>query len=827
MWRQNRLSSITLCKSHPAAIVSYMDFSDQTQTILRNIRLRHRLKPGVACWRVAGSLIFVGGFALAGSVLADERLQPRAADIDWRSRHQLSSEQQAVLPAYCEGSYVKQPTVSRNDVNNAGNLPIHAWAQKVYYEHEKSARLEGQVELTQGPFRVEGESAVLDQQANMSRLTGGIRFRGPGLLLTGNDIEYSLATGEFELNMASYLIHSWEIRGDAKRIERPAPDILIIEEGSYTTCAPNDDAWSLKAERIELDRAEGVGEAKHVTFRVKDVPVLYFPWFSFPIDDRRKSGFLYPQIGTSNVDNGLYLSTPYYLNLAPNYDMTLSPQYVGGRGLFNEVQGRYLNAYGQTDLEVGYIADDEAYAEEYPSGDSERWALNLQNESYWSRGWQASIDYNVVSDNDYLSDLNRTLRIDNETHLDREARVYYANAHWQFTGLLHGFQTVDGDVAEADEPYSRLPELWLKGQSEWRYLSFEWQSEYIYFWRDNENLSGSDRVNGSRLRHQPKVALPLEATWGYLTPSIKLDHTDYWLDDQGDDDSHIGRTVPFYALDTGLYFDKYLTIRDRAFKHSIEPRLFYVYSPATEQGDIPDFDTSLKSFNYSLLFSDNRFIGGDRVADNNRLSLGITTRFTEEKTGIDRAIISLGQVYYFEDREVDLNGEGGSSKSDSPWAGELTYRPSERIDLSVSGLWDESSHQTAEGATRFRLHSKDYDYILNLGHRFKRGADALEQTDVSTVFPLSEQVSVFGRWLYDLQDDRTIGTLSGLEYRSCCWRVQLLAESHLNNDDEIDHSILLRFELRGLGTVGESARELDNAIPGYFNREQVWSGHQN
>ncbi len=752
-----------------------------------------------------------------------------AAEIDWRPVAQMTDEQRKGVPSYCEGGYVV-PSYLSPDASNASatpsEVPINASAQNATYDADQTIRLEGDIEIIQAPYKLTGKSATLNQGTQQANVGGGIELRSPGLLLTGSEARYDMSSGTFEVDNASYLAHEQGLRGDSEKISRPSEQVMVIETGTITRCDPNDKAWSIAASEIKLDHETGVGTAEHVRFRIQDVPVFYIPWMTFPIDDRRKSGFLYPSFGSSNVGRGISMSTPYYFNLAPNYDATLTPQYIHGRGLYTELEARYLNSFGTSTLDLGYINEDEEYVKDFPNKDGERWGLSFENSSRLAPGWSSFIDYNVVSDDDYVDDLVRTLSIASSTHIDKKGQISYADDVWQFEGLVQGYQTIDSTIAEADKPYSRLPELNLIG--EWGNDDFDWAlgSQYIYFYRDGEQLTGDDKVYGSRLRIKPTLSMPMEALWGYLTPSIKIDHTDYLLEDRDTEEDHISRTVPFTTLDTGLYFDRPFQLGVQDYNQTLEPRLFYVYSPEVEQDDIPDFDSSLTSFRYSQLFSDDRYNGGDRVGDNNRLTLGLTTRFTEESTGIDRAVFSIGKIYYFEDRVVTLDGEGDSTESESPYAGEFTLQPLPGLDLAVSGLWDDQEYKTIEGSSRVSFHTEDYGYVLNLGHRYKKQDSPLEQTDISTIFPLTDQISLFGRWLYDKKYTRTAGTLAGVEYRSCCWRAQLLSSSYLNDNDAangtLDHTIMFRIELKGLAGFGESADDLDEQVPGYISRESLY-----
>jgi len=785
----------------------------------------------------------------AGSVTAEPAVD--AALLDWRPRAELPSQQQVRIPIYCEGGYL-QPSYGRDgqlprrDLLSADTsvLPVFAGAENSNYSTGPEGgvvELSGQVEIEQGNYWLSGSHAVYHEASQSAEVRDGVTVRGPSLLVTGDRAHYDANTGYFELSNGSYLVHDLELRGSADSISRPQPEQVLIENGVYTTCPPREEDWSLKASRILLDREEGFGTAHHAVLRVEDIPIFYVPYMTFPIDDRRKSGFLYPSVGTSNVGRGGFLSTPYYFNLAPNYDATYTPSYIHGRGLHSELEGRHLNEFSRTEARVGFIGSDDEFVREYPGSSAQRWGLDIENEITVGDNWYSELDFNAVSDDDYISDLARDLRISNDTHLERFWQLTYATENWAVQSLVQGFQTVDPVIADADRPYMRLPSLTFEGLWLTDDVEYELFSEYTYFWRNDENLTPRQQVKGNRLRFTPRVALPLQTVWGYFTPAVRLDHTSYLLDDvlPGEEDT-LHRTVPFYTVDAGIYLDRSLSLLGKNLNQSLEPRLFYVYSPERDQDDYPLFDTTLSTFSYNQLFRDDRFSGGDRVGDNNRLTLGLTTRFTELETGIERARLSLGQVYYFDDRNVGLRGRVAETRSDSVLAGEALLRPSSLLDIKVEGLWDPREQRTEQGATTLRFHSPDYAYLLNLSHRYisnyreghARPSGYLEQTDVSTIFPLTDRLSFIGRWLFNLPNHRTVGTLAGIEYRSCCWRLQVVAQSYLDDSDvnapsELDRSIFVRFLLKGLSGLGAgSGSDLGEAIIGYEAREQYLVGQE-
>ncbi|MBW0147670.1 LPS-assembly protein LptD [Marinobacter arenosus] len=772
-------------------------------------------------FRIGGCLVAV----VVGLASAQARAEsaPSAAEIDWRPRAQLPESARAQLPVFCEGGYL--PSGSGEGiggvvgVGDGQQAPLEASGLNARYEIDRVLYLEGNVRVKQGAFEVSGAQARYNQAESRVSVEGPLVSRGQGFLLTGENAQYNVDSGRFDINTATFLIHGAEMRGRAGSLTRLPDNQVDIRDGMLTTCGPEQNDWAIVASDIHLDQAEGFGTAKHLRLEVLDVPVFYWPWASFPIDDRRKTGFLYPEFGSSSAGSGGFVSVPYYLNLAPHYDATLTPQYIHGRGLFNEVEGRYLSPLGQTVLQVGYIGNDSAFKEENPGESGERWALDASTLARFGGGWTGYGDYSVVSDEDYLSDLNRSLEINQATHLQRRGGVRYRDRNQYFETYLNDYQTISDRIADVNKPYAQLPEVLYGTTRELGWLETGLESQYTVFYRDNENLSGLDRANGQRLRAIPELAVPLRALWGFSRPSVSVDYTRYELDDYILGDGSIDRTVPVVEWDNGLYFDRQSSLFDVPYNQTLEPRLYYAWADAdADQNDIPDFDTDIQTFRFDQLFEPDRFTGGDRVGDANQLTVALTSRFNDLLTGAERARFSLGQVQYFEDREVTLFGAGAGTRSRSPLAGEVVLNPLDTLEIRSSGLWDPESGETEEGRSQLVFHSEDYRYLASLGHTYSK--DEIEQSDVATVFPVSDRVSLIGRWVYDSRLDRTVGSLAGLEYNNCCWSVQVVHQNYLTDDRELESRVLFQVQLKGLGGSGGSSTPIADAIYGFDERER-------
>lgn len=749
---------------------------------------------------------------------------PSAAEMDWHPRSELPPAAQAALPVFCDGGYL--PGVSSvgdmplTEQPDTGSAPLQASALNARYQLDTELYLEGDVRLRQGTFQASGSAARFNQQSGELILQGPLVSRGNGFLLTGESALYATGSGQMDINAATFLLHGPELRGRAASLSRVGDNQVLITDGLITSCGPASNDWAVVASDIELDRAEGFGSARHVRLEVLDTPVLYWPYITFPIDDRRKTGFLYPRFGSSSAGSGAYLALPYYLNLAPHYDATLTPQYIHGRGLFTEAEGRYLSRFGESVLQLGYIRRDSDFRAETPGADGERWALDFSTRASFGAGWRGYGDFSVVSDEDYLSDLNLSLGIDQATHLQRRGGIRYQSEDHYFDAYLNGYQTIKERIAEENKPYAQLPEIVYAGTLDAGWLEASLESQYTWFYRDNETLAGLDRANGHRWRAIPEVALPMHALWGFSRPSVSLDYTRYQLEDYSLGKAHFDRTVPVFEWDNGLYFDRRSQFLEIPYNQTLEPRLYYAWADAeADQNHIPDFDTGIRSFRFEQLFRRDRFTGGDRVGDANQLTVALTSRFNDLLTGAERARVSVGQVRYFDDQDVSLFGSGAAGRSRSPLAAELVLNPIDYLEIRSSGLWDHETRETEEGRSQLLFHTGDYRYLASLGHTYSR-ADELEQTDIGTVFPVTDRLSAIGRWVWDSGLDRTVGTLAGLEYNNCCWSVQVVHQNYLTDDQQLDTRLLFRVELKGLGGSGGASDNIADAIYGYDERER-------
>lgn len=668
--------------------------------------------------------------------------------------------------------------------------------------------MQGDIRVQQGNRTIRSEQATLYEATNTATLQGNVTYREPGLLIVGDNAQANMETDETRFEAADYVLHQQGIRGSAISITRQPDTRINMQDASYTKCPPGDESWKINADEVVLNPEEGFGTAKHATLRIGDVPVFYYPYFTFPIDDKRRSGFLYPTIGYSDGD-GLELATPYYFNIAPNIDDTLTPHLYSSRGLSLDNELRYMNAYSHNVLSTAFLADDR-------KANRDRWLVDAQHRGSFN-GWRSNIDYNRVSDNDYFNDLNTGLTVDRQDHLDQLAEASYVQDNWTLTARAQSYQT----ITTATRPYRKLPQIALSGSqydlipntdSEFNYLA-----DFTSFERDNANLTGINRVNGQRAHLQPSISLPFRWPWAYVTPKATLWASQYSLDDQvSGQPSSINRTVGVFSVDSGLSFER--TVNNTGMIQTLEPRLFALYVPEENQGAIPNFDTAEYSFTYSSLFRENRFSGYDKIGDAQQATLGLSSGFYRAN-GSEVARMGIAQAHYFADRKVQLDSTTAPSTSNrSNLAVEASWNVTDAFRISNDSELDASDHRLIENNLKFS-YSPNINKVVSLN--FREREDTREQADLSFIWPVAKHWSVLGRWQEDIRNKTTPEALLGAEYSDCCWKVRIAAREYLpSGSTQRDSGIYLQFVLKGLGAFGQGGSGLFNNITGFEEREK-------
>jgi len=662
---------------------------------------------------------------------------------------------------------------------------------------EPRASMSGGVLLRRGDELAGADSARYDPVGKALLLEGGVRYEDPNSQVASDSAEFSYAMGRIRFEGADFLLGVSDGHGAADAIEINQQGRLELDGVSYTTCPPESNDWLLEARDIDLDTRRGIGTAKGIKLRFQGVPILYSPYLSFPIGDARKSGILTPQIGSTRR-SGTEIRVPYYWNIAPNYDAMISPRILSDRGLQLQTQFRYLTETSSGQANIDHIASDSMF-------NGARTMLQLRHRTMFVNGWRNRIDFREVSDNQYFEDLGASLSASSITHLDRNLSFDYHTDNWSFFGQVQDYQAIDGD-----EPYRRLPQLLVHGAWPDTFLGMT-----LGFGGELVNFDHDVGVTGWRLNLSPEIELPISRPGWFITPAVALDHTQYKLDNtlpgQSTDPS---RTLPISSLDVGVILERTMKSGNSDRIQTIEPRMLYVHVPYREQADMPIFDTITPDLNLVQLFRKNRFLGVDRIADTDQLSIGVTSRILDVSSGKELLSATIGQTRYLSISGVTLPGEPLITDETSDYVAEVRFHLRDSINFDVGHQWGEKDRGTTQSQARLQYRPST-NKILNLAYRFRR--DSLEQGDLSWSWPIASKWNFVGRYNFSFRDDEALEQFYGLEYESCCWGLRLVSRRHISTRDGTrDSSVGLQLVLKGMSSVGTAAdKMLERGILGY------------
>ncbi|MFT7212164.1 MAG: LPS-assembly protein [Granulosicoccus sp.] len=652
------------------------------------------------------------------------------------------------------------------------------------------------------------ENALYNAATGEISVNGDLSFIGQGIQLESNEAFIDIDDDLFRTGKSVY-----ELDLNGKRATGSADAMARLENGhfemkgaTYSTCPAGDKSWFVRADSINLDPDKGIGIAKNLRLIFKGVPLFALPAFSFPISDKRKTGFLAPVLARGER-TGLELHIPWYWNIRPDVDATLTPRIMSKRGTQLQSEWRYKNRQGLWTFDHEFLKDK---ARNHES----RYFTQLRHNGAFNADFTSTIVARRVSDKDYLEDLGDSLQIASITHLEQRADLNFNRKRVSALARLQSFQTVDENIAPQDRPHRRLPQIKIWAESD--RLAFgvrgDITSEFVYF--DKKNA-----VTGARMDVQPRLSWPIVRDAWFFKPSVSHRFSYYNLNNTSEDVDDIrSRNLNTITADSGLFFDRILDADGSV--QTLEPRLFYLRVPFSDQSDIPIFDSSAFDFNISQLFRDNRFSGADRVADANQLSVALTTRIINGLDGQERFRASIGQIKHFEDRRVSLLDDTPvDTRSTSDVVGELATTLSDSWIGKGNIQWNSDEDRTVRSALSLGYRPGP-NKIVNVTHRVvndQTREEKTEQIDLSAIWTIGNSWRVAGRWNYSLDADRSIESLLGLEYDSCCWALRLAARRYIADDgDEHDTSLYFQLVLKGLAPLGQNyGALLENAILGY------------
>ena len=704
----------------------------------------------------------------------------------------------------------------------------------------------------------------LTQEIDRLDAFGGVLLEQPVARVLARSAHVNLARKQTVLIDAQFSDYEAHARGTSEKVSYIEDKPLHLYDATYTTCAPGSNIWDLRASFVELDNATGTGIANHAVLYVKDVPLFYTPYITFPIGDARKSGFLPPSY-SSATDDGVTILIPYYLNLAPNYDDTFMPQWYEKRGMLWRNEFRYLTEKTHGDLQLSYINDDKQYqtfkkdslAENLFSSndprqkgvsanDNKRYAVSFANLTTFNTNWSSRLIYNEVSDDNYFMDFpSQPSNFDgslNSRQLLREATLNYQQMNVTASLMAQEYQVLqpfDSDLY--DEPYQIMPRLLINvdhpnlGNPA---IDGKVRSEITRFAHNNDLITDSAVLTGDRFDIAPTLRYRLQTAYAFSTPQVELRYTAYQLErdaftqNLGYDDS-LSRTIPLFSLDNGLIFERDIQFFSSEYQQTLEPRLYYLYVPYKDQNQYPVFDDGLLFLSYDQLFRNNRFAGRDRVGDANQLAFGVSSRFLDPEQGNEYARLAIGQLFYFDNRDVTLCNsdiDPSCQQLEDPYANEETsdliaqadFRFHPQWVLSTDGQWNPYYNRMDQYGVRIGYTHAEQQ-IIHVGYRNDRedqlGLETINQTDISGVWALNPRWKMIARWQYDYDKDTTLNSFAGVEYENCCWAVRLGGEKNTiisSVDKTTDNVIYLQFVFKGLTSLGNGYTDfVRSSVPGY------------
>jgi len=719
-----------------------------------------------------------------------------------RSSHRLLIKTTAVFAAVCTSTFASaQIPVKPAKGKSTEAAETQVSSEQMTGRPDREIVLERDVEIIRGETTLTADHATYWIEEDEVEASGNVKLNRFGDRYTGDKMRFKIDEGRGYVLNPTYHMKANNAQGKADRIDFEAEDRAVITQGTYSTCEGPDPDWYLKSNTMNLDNGRDIGTAGATLIYFKGVPILGTPYMSFPLSDARKSGVLLPTMGTTST-GGFEVAVPYYFNIAPNRDLTLTPKYIERRGLQLGVDARYLdsNYVGQTKFE--YLAND---AETQTSRYSYASIHNQRFTPQASFGW----NLNGASDDNYPSDFSRNLATSTQRLLLRDLFFNYAGSFWNATARASNYQVLQDPLAPIPiaQPYDRLPQFTLQGGQQ-DINGFDWSAvgQATRFWHP-------DKVRGERYVFNPSVSYPIIRPGYFLTPKVSLNAATYNVQNPVTGiNSKYDRVLPTFSLDGGLIFERETNIFGDAATQTLEPRLFYVRTPYKNQSN-PVFDTAEADLSFPQLFSENRFIGNDRISDANQLTLAMVSRYIEP-TGAERLRVALAQRLYFEDQQVTLPGVAPSNASSSDWLASGVLRVSDSLSTEANLQYSatEKNVSRANAGVSWRPESKK---VLNLTYRLDE-PNNLRQVDVSGQWPIGARWYGAARLNYSLIDSKVAEGLLGFEYKADCWIFRIVGQRIPTATGKSTSSLFFQLELSGLSKIGSDPMEaLRTSIPGY------------
>ena len=694
-------------------------------------------------------------------------------------------------------------------------------ADRIVGDQDRHITATGNVMLRQRGASIRADRVDYFVEEQRALATGDVKLERAGDTATGPRLDFNLEndTGEMQSPVFEFPRTGERrvaTRGVAARAVLAENRNSRLYEAEYTSCpAPRDD-WFLRVRELHVDGVANMGTAYDTAVYFLGVPILYSPYLSFPLDNKRRSGFLAPTLGTS-AQGGFDFALPYYWNIAENRDATITPKIYTRRGLQVGGEFRYLDPKfnGQIDGEI--LPQDRLRQ-------TDRYFLGVRHAHHIWGPWNASVAAQKVSDDDYFRDLSTKIAATSQTNLPRDAIVAYSGDVWSFSARALAYQTLqDPQGAPVPIPYKLLPRVLATGvQRNFHGVDWDFLGEY-------SNFRHPELVNGQRAIVYPSVSLPFRRSYGYAMAKFGYHVTRYAIGENASGFQDTTRSLPVSSLDAGLYFDRDTRWGGRDFQQTLETRLYYLNVPFRDQSHLPNFTTAEADFNFAQIFTENRFVGGDRIGDANQVTAAVTTRFIESSTGLERFRAALGQVFYFEPPRVTLTGESRTDAQTSDIVAFASGQVTRDVTLEA-GLQYTPNTSQSQKLTVAAHYLPVPGKVINAAYRYARGSvdstdpsrGGIEQVDISTQWPITPQLHALARWNYSLKDRKLLEGLVGFEYNAGCWQVRAVAHRFITATQQYSTSFQIQLELSGLSRIGINPLEtIRQNISGYRRSDEI------
>ena len=663
----------------------------------------------------------------------------------------------------------------------------------------------GKAELRQDDTTIFGERIKLNQEFNRIEADGGVRFQQGNDRFSGAQLRFDSANDNGVFDDATFNLQGSDkpARGKAERIDFLGKGHYAIWNGSFTTCDPGKDDWSIEARELDLDYNTQVGTVRNGKLRFLDTTIAVLPWMDFPLEKGRKSGFLTPGY-VQSTRSGLEANLPYYWNISPEKDATLTPRYLSKRGLQLQSELRYIDPKYTGLASLEYLPDDKRAGHN-------RYGMSLYHQQVFAPGLFGRLDLNRVSDSRYFVDLFSKVRQTSQATLQREGFLQYNSANYWVNGRVQRFQTLQDPLSPIVSPYGRAPQVnfgtWKNQVGGVADLSLP--LEYVRF-------THPTLVEGTRISANPTITAPYLTPGFFVTPKAGVRYTSYSLDGVAvGQPERQSLALPWLSLDSGLVFERPAQIAGRDFVQTLEPRAYYVRAPFRNQDKIPVFDTGLADFSYAQIFSENRFAGGDRFGDANQLTLATTSRLLFP-SGQEFLRATLGQRFLFSDQRVGLTPGTPSVTGRSDLLGSIGARVARDWNVDTTVQYNPQQRVNDRSSVNLR-YAPEFAKFVNLGYRFTRDAlNPINQVDISGQWPVMPGWFVMGRYNYSFFDRRLLEGVGGLEYNAGCWVVRFIAQRLQVATQLASTSYFVQLELNDLAQIGNDPFDmLKRTIPGY------------